>query len=690
MSTIADSYEQKVYAGWLGKCIGVRFGAPLENWTYQQIQDHLGEVTDYLPMNEGVVFQPDDDTNIPIILLYGVKDYHLQVTPENVGKTLLNYVGDQHGCFWWGGYGVSTEHTAYLNLKSGITPPLSGSIALNGKTIAEQIGGQIFSDLWGWLNPDQPEKAAEHARMASSVTHDGNAVYGGMFVAALVSAAFNEGDPQRLVEIGLGVIPGDSEYARVVRAVLDFYSHKPDDWRACCEYLHQVFGYDRYPGVVHVIPNAGIVVMGLLYGKGDFSRSIQVTNMGGWDTDCNVGNVGAIMGTAVGLKGIEARWREPVNDVLIAASVIGTRNILDLPGIATLTANLGRQIAGQPAAPRQARCHFDLPGSTHGFRYWGEQRNVLALRQVQHEGKGALKVVVRLLKKKQDMRLYVETYYHRKRLNSDYYGAGFSPKIYPGQALRACLYLPQTSLESILAAPYVRDSMADCIYQGESLKLTPGEWNQLEWQIPPLDSACLTEAGITFRNLGADTWKGEFLIGELDWDGRPHYSLDFSKAMPEYGAINQWTFLRGYWRLEESGYHGSGPETSETYTGDIEWKDVGAKARLVPLLGDYHLVQVRVQGALRSYAAGLAPGGRVALYKKEDGKYWEVKSTPLNWTPGQTYEIELRAEGQRLAVAVNGEQRFEWVDGQSPYLNGQIGLANFPGCHTRYETIHVF
>ena len=690
MPQFPDSYEQKVYAGWLGKCIGVRFGSPLENWTYQQIQDHLGEITGYLPMSEGTVFQPDDDTNVPAILLYGVQDHNLQITAEKLGKTLLNYLGDQHGSLWWGGYGVSTEHTAYLNLKSGISAPLSGSIALNGKTVAEQIGGQIFSDLWGWLSPDQPEKAASYARQASSVTHDGNGIYGGMFIAALVSAAFSERDPQRLVESGLGVIPEDSEYARVVQAVLDFYRHNPDDWRACYEFIHANFGYDRYPGVVHVIPNAGIVVMGLLYGKGDFSKAIQITNMGGWDTDCNAGNVGAIVGTAVGLAGIETSWREPLNDMLIAASVIGTRNILDLPTLAGLTANLGRQIAGEAAAPRQARCHFEFPGSTHGFRHWGEQRNVLALQQVQFDGKGMLKVVVRLLKKKQDMRLYVETYYHRSRLNSDYYGAGFSPAIYPGQTLQARLFLPQESPAFILAAPFVRDSTADCLHQGESLQLKPGAWNTLQWRIPPLDSACLTEAGITFRNLGGDTWKGEFLLDEFDWDGAPQYALDFSKARPEYGAISQWTFLRGYWRLEAGGYHGSGAEISETYTGDIEWKDVGVRTRLVPLLGDYHLVQVRVQGALRSYAAGLAPGGRLALYKKEDGEYREADSVSFHWKPGQTYEIELRAEGESLALKVDGKQKIQWIDTHSPYLKGQIGLANFPGCHTRYEAVHVF
>lgn len=695
MSKLPEAYEQKVYAGCLGKCIGVRFGAPIENWTSQQIQDHLGDITTYLPFAEGKIFQPDDDTNVPVILLRAIQDYTPQVTAQEIGKTLLNYLGDQHGSLWWGGYGISTEHTAYLNLKSGIPAPLSGSSALNGKTAAEQIGGQIFSDLWGWLLPDQPQQAAELAHKASSVTHDGNGIYGGMFIAALVSAAFREHDPLRLVESGLAVLPADSEYARLVHAVLDFYRQSPDDWRACYAFIQKNFGYDRYPGIVPIIPNAGVVVMGLLYGKGDFSQAICITNMGGWDTDCNVGNVGAIMGTAVGIAGIDATWRNPMNDVLVAASLIGTRNILDIPGLAGLIADLGRQIAGESPAPRRARCHFEYPGSTHGFCHWGEQRNILALQQTQFEGQGALKVIVRLLKKKQDMRLYVETYYHRERLNSDYYGTGFSPTIYSGQTLKAHLYLPPKSPTLILASLYVKDSTANCIHQGKSLPLKPGAWNTLEWQIPSSDSTCLTEAGITFRNLGTDTWKGEFFLGDFDWGGAPQYSLDFSKARPEYGAISQWTFLRGYWRLEDGGYHGSGAEMSETYTGDIDWKDISVRARLVPLLGEHHLVLVGVQGALRSYAAGLAPGGRLALYKNKDGVYQEMASIPFPWQTGQACEIELKTAtlptgGQCLEVNANNTSDLRWVDQELPYLNGQIGLANFPGCHTRFEVIHVF
>jgi hypothetical protein len=56
---------------------------------------------------------------------------------------------------------------------------------------------------------------------------------------------------------------------------------------------------------------------------------------------------------------------------------------------------------------------------------------------------------------------------------------------------------------------------------------------------------------------------------------------------------------------------------------------------------------------------------------------------------GQSYEVELRAEGSRLDVLVDGKQKLSWNDTKSPYLYGQIGFANFPGCHTRYEAVHV-
>src|SRR5688500_17964053 len=111
---IPPDYDERVYAGWLGKCIGVRFGAPLENWTYEDIRDNLGELTGYLREDAGKIFKPDDDTSVPMILIRALENLGEgeSLTPQHVADALLNYIGDGHGTFWWGGYGVSTEHTA--------------------------------------------------------------------------------------------------------------------------------------------------------------------------------------------------------------------------------------------------------------------------------------------------------------------------------------------------------------------------------------------------------------------------------------------------------------------------------------------------------------------------------------------------------------------------------------------------
>lgn len=687
---LPKDYRERVYAGWIGKCAGVRLGAPVEGWTQADIQNHLGAIEGYLPLPPGKIFKPDDDTAAPLILIRVLEDFGPDFTAEQVGQTHLNYVGDQHGTFWWGGYANSTEHTAYLNLLAGIPAPISGSIALNGETVAEQIGGQIFSDIWGLVAPDNPHLAADFAARVSSVANDGNGIYGGRFVAALVSAAFSERDPLKLVETGLRVIPAESEYARVVTAVRDFYLKNPADWHACYQFLHDHFGYDRYPGAVHIIPNAGIVVMALLYSGGDFSRAIRIATEGGWDTDCNAGNVGAIMGVAVGLEGIPDSWRTPMNDVQVNASSIGARNLTDIPACADLFVRLGRQVAGLPPEPRPARYHFDYPGATQGFTADALRGTVIDVRNAPNpDGPGrALRVTHRKLDKKGELRLSLRTYYAPNELSANFYGASFSPKIYPGQTLRARLYLPPDSPKALLAGLYVTDGIAKESLQAVGQPLIPGQWQSLSFTIPARRSMYITEVGAVVRHEMDSPWNGSIWIDDLDWDGQPDFWFDFKRARNEYGAASGWTYLRGYWRLVNGGYHGSGYGVNESYSGDIDWQDYTLTVQLIPLLGSHHLVLARVHGAMRSYALGLAPGGKVALYKNDCG-YRRVLEAPFAWELGQSTELSLACRGNHLSASVDGKAVFEWRDEEKPHLAGQIGLANFAGCHTRFERVDV-
>ena len=522
--------------------------------------------------------------------------------------------------------------------------------------------------------------------------HDGAGIDGGRFIAALVSAAFSESDPGKLIEIGLAQIPADGEYARVVRAMVDFHRDNPDDWRACYAYLKANFGYDRYPGVVHIIPNGGIVALGLLYGAGDFARTIRITNMGGWDTDCNVGNVGCIMGVALGVDAIDSRWREPINDVLVAANLIGTRNILTIPQCVDLFQTLGRRLAGEPALPPAPRYHFRYPGSLNAFEVHGERAIPTHRWQDTVDGEPVLRVSIRKLNKKGELHIFTRTSYRPSELSANSYAAQFTPLVAPGQTVRARVHLPDDAPpESVYAAVYVLDGTRGEIYQAEGVELLPGEWRDLEYTIPPLTDANLSQVGVALRVLEPVWERGSLALAWLDWDGPAHYTTTFTKERNETGAISGWTHLRGYWRVEGGAYYGSGPTWNESYTGDIRWTDYTVRAELTPLLGDDHCVNVRVQGALRSYAFGLAAGGRVAFYKKH-GDYSEVASAPFAWLHGETYRLSVTACGDTFIATVDGgglSATVRWQDNDAPYMNGQPGFTNGPGGHTRFTRLDI-
>src|SRR5919108_847799 len=209
--TFPSDYAERVYAGVLGKIIGVYLGRPFEGWTHEQIMATLGEIKYYVnerhdvPLHNHQLVVTDDDISGTFTFLRALVDfdYSLDLTPAQIGQTWLNYIIENRTILWWGGLGNSTEHTAFLRLKDGIPAPHSGSIVLNGKVVAEQIGAQIFIDGWGLITPGDPALAVDLARRAASVSHDGEAIYGAQVIAALIAQAFVESDIDVLLNIAM-------------------------------------------------------------------------------------------------------------------------------------------------------------------------------------------------------------------------------------------------------------------------------------------------------------------------------------------------------------------------------------------------------------------------------------------------------------------------------------------------------
>ncbi|MDR2501230.1 MAG: ADP-ribosylglycohydrolase family protein [Treponema sp.] len=705
MGRMKKEYLEKIYAGWLGKIIGIRLGAPVEGWTYEKIKNIYGELDGY-PVDYRD-FAADDDSNGPLFFLRALEDGEegFKLSSQAVGDALLNYAPYEHGFFWWGGYGGSTEHTAYLNLRAGIPAPRSGSVEQNGHAAAEQIGGQIFIDTWGLVCPGNPGLAADYAAKASAVTHGGNGVYGGVFVAACIAAAFDESSVRKIIEHGLSYIPPDCEYTRAVRAVMAYYDRNPGDWRECFQYIFENFGYDRYPGVCHIIPNSAVMILALLYGEGDFSKTITICTRCGWDTDCNAGNVGAIMGVVCGLEGIDYRkWRAPVNDFLVCSSVMGSMNIMDIPYGAAYIAKLAWAIAGEDliepwkgiVSNRIDSCHFEYPGSTHAIRVRFSSKtlkpavSLLNTNETAFSGSRSLKLLLSDLPPGERAFVYKKTYYRAADFYDSRYDPSFSPLLYPGQTVRGCAFTPEKSAAVRL---YVHNADTDEIIEGEKTVLEPGKWAALRFTIPRLEAGLIDEAGFIFEKDGLQ-W-GEFTayIDDLAFEGKPDYTVDFSRTVmdvwhPLHREVTQFSRLNGLWYLDSGAAHLSCAGFGEVYTGRHDWEDYTASFTLTPLTGEDHRVIVRAQGASRSYAAGFAGGGKFRLYKNEKG--WRtLAEIAFGWEAGKTYRITVRAQGPALAVSVDGNALLSRADDDAPYLRGAIGLSVQNGSHCACHAISV-
>ena len=159
-------YQNTIYAGVLGKIIGVYLGRPIEGWSFEKIMDTFGEVYFYKNHITGApLIVPDDDISGTFAFFRALEDngYDPDLTAQAIGDAWLNYIVENETILWWGGLCRSTEHTAYLRLKNCVRAPESGSEKLNGKSMSEQIGAEIFIDTWALVNPANPKRAAKMA-----------------------------------------------------------------------------------------------------------------------------------------------------------------------------------------------------------------------------------------------------------------------------------------------------------------------------------------------------------------------------------------------------------------------------------------------------------------------------------------------------------------------------------------------
>lgn len=336
--------EKKIKGAWFGRICGCMLGKPIECIRTDELIPFLKE-TDNYPMHRYIYKSElsneilskykfpfasrmyadeidgmpiDDDTNYTVLAQVLIEKYGKDFTPYDVSRLWLDYQPKNAYC--------TAERVAFRNFVKGYVPPES---AIYKNPFREWIGAQIRADYFGYINPGNPEFAAEMAWRDASISHTKNGIYGEMFVAAMLAVAAETDSFEDIIKGGLAQIPCTSRLYESVVEVLNGFKNGVGQKEAF-EKIHKK--YDEYTdhGWCHTISNAMIVTAALLYGNGDYGKSICMAVETGFDTDCNGATVGSIIGMAKGIDNITEYWTKPINDTLHTSIFgVGTVKISD-------------------------------------------------------------------------------------------------------------------------------------------------------------------------------------------------------------------------------------------------------------------------------------------------------------------------------------------------------------------------
>jgi hypothetical protein len=298
-----SALEDKIHGGWAGQMIGASYGAPTEFRAMGRIND--AELS----------WSPERVSNS-----ISQDDLYVEMTfAEVMDRIGLNATSKQYGdMFKNSKYSLWHANAAARRLlNQGIDAPMSGHPKYNAH--ADDIDFQIESDFIGLMTPGLPREANKFCERAGRVMNYGDGLYGGMFFGGMYSAAYFDTDVRRVVEQGLACIPLQSKYGKIIRDLLDWSAKYPDDWRKTWQLIEDKWDIgDVCPdGALQAFNidasiNGAYVALGLLYGKGDFSRTVEIATRAGQDSDCNPSSAAGILGVMLGYEKIPDLWKSGI------------------------------------------------------------------------------------------------------------------------------------------------------------------------------------------------------------------------------------------------------------------------------------------------------------------------------------------------------------------------------------------
>ena len=295
------TYLDKLHACWLGKNIGGTLGAPFEGkQAFLDVQGFSSKSGEPLP---------NDDLDLQLVWLVAME----RMGPERVNTNVLA----DYWLEWlpphWNEYGICKT-----NLRLGLLPPMSGEV--DNERWKNSNGAWIRSELWAAVAPGVSDVAIKYAVADAMVDHGlSEGTLAEIFTATLQSLAYVESDIRVLIDTALSKIPQSSAVAQTVRLVIEAYDNGVD-YR---ETRERVLKFNEEMGWFQAPANLGFVIIGLLYGEGDFKKSMLYAVNCGDDTDCTAATVGATLGIIGGISAIPEDWKQFVGDRIVTISISG-------------------------------------------------------------------------------------------------------------------------------------------------------------------------------------------------------------------------------------------------------------------------------------------------------------------------------------------------------------------------------
>jgi hypothetical protein len=308
-----STLQDKIKGGWAGQTIGVTFGGPTEfryNGTFIQDYQQIAWYDGYL--KKTMTDWPDLYDDIYMDLTF------VEVL-DRVGMTAP--VDSFANAFAHAKYGLwHANQAARYNILKGLKAPETGHWINNPH--ADDIDFQIEADFSGLMSPGMPNTAIAIGDKIGHIMNYGDGWYGGVYIGAMYSLAFTSTDINYIVNQSLKAIPQQSQFYKCIADVVKWHKMYPNDWKRTWFEIQRKWAEEVgcpegvfSPLDIDAKINSAYVTMGLLYGKGDFTRTLEIATRVGQDSDCNPSSAAGILGTILGYDKLPAYWKQGLKEV---------------------------------------------------------------------------------------------------------------------------------------------------------------------------------------------------------------------------------------------------------------------------------------------------------------------------------------------------------------------------------------